>query len=171
MDPAANAAMAMVLSQRCRWGLVTTLTAAERSGWLETSLIEGAELATLGAWTFDGGYEGLPAHVTEVLVEVARRLGTRLPWSTAGEAFDSGDPGACMLMLEQMGVSSMAEDGCRLVIDAALGRLALLVGAAPRSRVVVALVPELLGHLARLGAHDIQLAGWMRGVKRKIGAS
>lgn len=168
-DPAANAAM--VLSQRCRWGLVTTLTAAERTGRLEASLIEpkGAELATLGTWTFDGGYEGLPAHVTEVLVEVARRLGTRLPWSTAGEAFDSGDPGACMLMLEQMGVTSMAEDGCRLVIDAALGRLALLVGAAPRSRVVVALVPELLGHLARLGAHDIQLAGWMRGVKKKIG--
>jgi hypothetical protein len=29
--------------------------------------------------------------------------------------------------------------------------------------------PQLLGHLARLGAHDIQLAGWMKRVRKIIG--
>ncbi len=74
-----------------------------------------------------------------------------------------------MFMLEQMGVLSMAEDGCCLVIGAILDRLELTVRAAPGSRVVVALVPELLGHLARLGAHDLQLAGWLRRVRKAIG--
>jgi hypothetical protein len=168
-DPAANAAM--VNGQKCRWGLITTLVPAQGTARLDTELIEAREQvgAALGSWSFDAGYERLPSHVVEVLGEVSRRLGTKLPWTTAGEAFDSDDPGASMLMLEQMGVLSMAEDGCRLTLDVVLERLALLASAAPRSRVVVALVPDLLGHLARLGAHDIQLAGWMRRVRKSVG--
>jgi hypothetical protein len=104
-----------------------------------------------------------------VLLETARRVGTKLPWAHAWEAFDTQDPGASMLLLEQMGVLSMAEDGCRLVIDGVLARLATLVAAAPRSERVIALVPELLGHLARLGAHDIQLARWLKGVRACVG--
>lgn len=51
-----------------------------------------------------------------------------------------------------------------------LERLGALVKIAPRAQPVVALVPELLGHLARLGAHDIQLAGWLRRVRKAVGA-
>ncbi len=104
-----------------------------------------------------------------VLVEVARRIGTKLSWKHASEAFDAGDPGVQMRTLEMMGILSMAEDGCRLRLEPVLDGLAALATAAPRSSVVVALVSELLGHLARLGAHDIQLAGWMRRVKKAVG--
>lgn len=169
-DPSANAAM--VLSQACRWGLVSTFVAAERGATLDTALIEARDGAahTIASWTFDAPYVELPQHVTDVLVETARRLGVRAAWSSAPEAFDTTDVGAAMLMLEQMGVLSMAEDACRLKIEFVLERLAILVGAATHSRIVVALVPELLGHLARLGAHDIQLASWMRRVRKSVGA-
>ena len=168
-DPKANAVM--VQAQACRWGIVSTFVAAERGGKLATALIEVRDgtAHTITDWTFDAPYVELPQHVTDVLVESARRLGVRAPWSSAPEAFDTTDVGAAMMMLEQMGVLSMAEDGCRLKIDFVLERLGILVGIAAHSRVVVALVPELLGHLARLGAHDLQLGGWMRGVKKTVG--
>ncbi|MCZ7679597.1 MAG: hypothetical protein M5U28_12880 [Sandaracinaceae bacterium] len=73
------------------------------------------------------------------------------------------------LCLESLGFLSMAEESCRLRIDGVLDRLAMLATAAPRSRAVVALVPALLGHLARLGAHDLQLAGWLRRIRQTTG--
>jgi hypothetical protein len=168
-DPKANAAL--VQAQGCRWGLISTLVATEASAKLDTVLVEArsGDSPTLGSWSFDSAYGDLPAHVADVLADICRRVGTRPPWTTAAEAFDSADPGASLLVLEQLGVLSMAEDSCRLVIHVVLDRLELLATAAPRSQVVIALVPELLSHLARLGAHDIQLAGWLKRVKNSIG--
>ena len=168
----ATATAALVLSKQSRWGLSTTLAAEGQRARLDTTLIEakaGEAARTLGTWAFDSTYETLPAHLTDVLMETARRVGTKPAWTSAADLFDSADPGAAMLMLEAMGAVSMTEDGVRVVIEHVLDRLATLVTAAPHSRVVVALVPELLGHLARLGAHDIQLAGWLRRVRKAIG--
>ena len=150
------------------WGNVVSAQRAR----LDTTLIEakaGEAARTLGTWAFDATYETLPAHLTDVLIETARRVGTRPTWTSAADLFDSADPGAVMLMLEAMGAVSMTEDGVRVVIEQVLDRLAALVTATPRSRLVVAVVPELLGHLARRGAHDIQLAGWMRRVRLAVG--
>lgn len=162
---------ALVVQHGCRWCVATTITPAERSARLDTVLVEAkvnAPVRSIASWSFDASYVAMPAHVVGVLVETALRIGTRLT-TTVSDSFDTDDPGAAMMMLEQMGVLSMAEDGCRLMIAPVLDRLATLACAAPRSRVTVALVPELLGHLARLGAHDIQLAGGVRRVRKSVG--
>ncbi|MFO0680507.1 MAG: hypothetical protein U0234_00585 [Sandaracinus sp.] len=167
----ARAVATMVLAHSSRWGLISTFAPTPSAVRLDTLLIEvrlAEPVRILGRWSFDAGFDALPAHVVEVLGDAAKRVGTRTAVSVQ-EAFDTDDPGAAMLMLEQMGVLSMAEDGCRLVVAGVLDRLTLLVGAAPRSRVVVALVPELLQHLSRLGAHDIQLARWMKRVQKEVG--
>lgn len=168
-DDAANAAL--VQQHECRWGLVSTLIAHATSARLETALFEAKPsdaMRTIATWTFEG--EGMPEHVCVVLLDVARRLGTKLPWAHAWEAFDTADVPAAMRCLEMMGITSTAEDGCRFEIQGVLDRLLGLVEAAPRSKIVLALVPELLGHLARLGAHDLQLAGWLRRARESIGA-
>jgi hypothetical protein len=169
-DMATNSSL--VVERGGRWGLIATLVAEGTTAKLDTTLIEakaGEGGHLIASWSFDGASNDLPAHVCAVLVDVARRVGTKIPWKLETEAFDHGDPDVQLRVLEMMGILSMAEDGCRLELAPALDRLAQLATAAPRASVVVALVPELLGHLARLGAHDLQLAGWVRGVKRTIG--
>lgn len=169
-DPATNAAI--VVTRGGRWGLVASLAAASTHSALHTELFEASAaggVSSIARWSFDGPVSLLPEHASTVLSDTARRLGVRSAPASYVDALDLDDPGLAMLALEVMGIVSMAEDDCRLHVDVALERLGLLASAAPRSRVVEALVPELLGHLARLGAHDLQLAAWMRGVKKQIG--
>ncbi len=168
-DPAS--AIGLVAKYQSRWGLVAELVPDGARAGLVTTLYErrGDGGRAIDAWRFEGEAVALPAHAVEVLSGVGRRLGTKLPFATATQAFDTGSPLAAMQILEQLGVLGLAEDDCRLPIAPVLARLAALAVAAPRSRLVIDLVPELLGHLARMGAHDLQLAGWVRDVKEAIG--
>lgn len=114
------AVAALVLQRESRWGLAATFDASPRAATLATVLLEAKAQEpprVIARRTFVGGYAELPEHVCSVLVDVARRLGTKLPWAHAPAAFDTDQPAACMLTLEQMGVLSMAEDSCRLKID------------------------------------------------------
>lgn len=167
---AAEAALAQ--RNACRWVMASTLSAAVERTTLDASLIEARDGAPhpIAEWSFDGDLTALPEHVCGLLADASRRLGVTPRWTQACEAFDHHDPSVAALCLESLGFLSMAEESCRLRIDGVLDRLAMLATAAPRSRAVVTLVPALLGHLARLGAHDLQLAGWLRRIRQSTGA-
>jgi len=156
----------------CRWALVPTLTATETQVKLHTRFVEvddSGVRAVGDELELDAGWATFPCHVWDVLVEVARRVGAKLPYSRAEEAFDTVDPEAALAILQALGMLSMAEDGCRLELAAVFTNLANVVDKTGAARPVVALVPEMLAHLGRLGAHDLQLAGFLRRARQSLG--
>lgn len=156
----------------CRWALVPTFVATESHVRLDTRFVElddDGVRAVGDAFALDSGWNAFPTHVWEVLVEVARRVGATPPYSRAEEAFDTVDVGAAIATLQAMGMLSMAEDRCRLEVDAVFANLTRIVATAGAARPLVALVPELFDHLGRLGAHDLQLAGFLRSARRSLG--
>jgi hypothetical protein len=156
----------------CRWALVPTFVATESHVRLDTRFVEvddGVVRPVGDAFALDTGWSAFPTHVWEVLVEVARRVGATPPYSRAEEAFDTVDVAAAIAILEAMGMLSMAEDHCRLEVRAVFASLTSIVETVGAARPLVAIVPELFDHLGRLGAHDLQLAGFLRSARRSLG--